>query len=68
MEKRLNILIVEDVETDAKLVERELRRADIEFSSKRVETKEEFIKELRDFAPDLILLTIRCPHLMALVH
>jgi diguanylate cyclase (GGDEF)-like protein len=61
MEKRLNTLIVEDVETDAKLVERELRRADIEFSSKRVETKEEFIKELRGFAPDLILSDYTMP-------
>lgn len=61
MGKKLNILILEDVDTDAELVERELSKADIQFSSKRVETKEDFLKELKDLAPDLILSDYTLP-------
>jgi PleD family two-component response regulator len=61
MDRRLNILMLEDVDTDAELVKRELRKANIQFSSKRVETKEAFIKELKDFAPDLILSDYTMP-------
>jgi diguanylate cyclase (GGDEF)-like protein len=61
MDKKLNILILEDVPTDAELVERELRKVNIAFSSKRVETKEAFLKELKDFAPDLILSDYTIP-------
>jgi PAS domain S-box-containing protein len=61
MDKELRILILEDVPTDAELVERELRNAKIEFSSKRVETREDFIKALQDFAPDIILSDYKLP-------
>src|SRR5713101_4719243 len=61
MGKKLNILMLEDVDTDADLVKRELSKADIAFSSKRVETKETFIKELKDFAPDLIFSDYSLP-------
>jgi len=62
MDKELRILILEDVPTDAELVERELNRAGILFSSKRVETRDDFLKELKDFAPDLILSDYKLPH------
>lgn len=55
MDKAVRILILEDVPGDAYLVERELHKGGIAFSLKRVETKEAFIKELKDFLPDLIL-------------
>jgi PAS domain S-box-containing protein len=55
MDKELRILILEDVPADAELMERELRRGGNKFSSKRVDTKKAFLKELKDFAPDLIL-------------
>ena len=61
MEKELHILILEDVATDAKLMELELGRANVSFLSKRVETREDFIRELHDFAPDLILSDYRLP-------
>ena len=61
MEKTLRILILEDVPADAKLMERELRKEGMRFSSKRVETKEAFQKELMDFDPDLILGDYRLP-------
>ena len=55
MEKELRILILEDVPADAELMERELRKGGIIFSSKKVDTKKAFLKELKEFAPDLIL-------------
>ncbi len=61
MDKKLKILMLEDVATDAELIERELRKANIDFSSKWVETKEAFIKELKDFSPDLILSDYALP-------
>ena len=61
MDKRLHILILEDVATDAELVERELRKAHIKFSAKRVETKEGFIFELKNFNPDLTLADYSLP-------
>jgi len=62
MSEELRILILEDVPTDAELMERELRKGGIKFSSKRVETREDFIKEIKDFAPDLILSDYMLPH------
>jgi signal transduction histidine kinase len=61
MEKELRILILEDNATDAELIERELRRAKISFISKRVETAEDFVRELRDFNPDIILSDYHLP-------
>jgi len=55
MERELRILILEDIATDAELMERELRKAGIIFSSRRVDSKEAFVRELNEFAPDLIL-------------
>jgi diguanylate cyclase (GGDEF)-like protein/PAS domain S-box-containing protein len=59
--KELRILILEDVPADAELMERELRRAGIIFSARRVDTEETFLKELKDFAPDLILADYSLP-------
>ena len=61
MSERLHILILEDVATDAELVERELRKAGVVFITKRVETREAFLKELKDFAPNLILADYSLP-------
>lgn len=61
MSKELHILILEDVPADAELIERELRKGGIIFVSKRVETKEDFQKELRDFMPDIILADFSLP-------
>jgi len=61
MPQELRILILEDVATDAELMERELRKAEIVFSAKRVVTKEAFLKALKDFKPDLILSDYSLP-------
>ncbi len=61
MKKKLKILILEDVSTDAELVEHELYKEKIEFSSKRVETKKDFLRELKYFTPDIIISDYRLP-------
>ncbi len=61
MEKELRFLMIEDTATDAELIERDLRKAKISFISKRIETSEDFVKELHDFKPDLILSDYHLP-------
>jgi two-component system, cell cycle sensor histidine kinase and response regulator CckA len=61
MNEETKILIVEDVVADAQLIERELRRAGIDFTSRRVDTKEGFVTALRDLAPDIVLSDYNLP-------
>lgn len=58
----IRVLILEDVPLDAELSERELKKEGINFSFLRVETREEFINELDNFKPDLILADHSLPH------
>jgi PAS domain S-box-containing protein len=51
----LRILILDDVATDAVRINHELRRGGLSFVSKRVERKEDFLRELNQTPPDLIL-------------
>ena len=60
-EDALRILILEDVPMDAELVEYELGRAHIPFSARRVETQDEFLRELEEFRPDVILSDYTLP-------
>lgn len=62
MNEELKILILEDVEYDAELTEYEMRREGINFSSLRVETKNDFINGLEDFKPDIILADHSLPN------
>ena len=55
MDKELRILIVEDVPADAELEEYELGKSGLVFTSKVVDTREAFLKELDEFFPDIIL-------------
>jgi len=59
--KELKVLILKDQNTDAELMERKLCKEGISFSSKRVETKEDFLRELKVFAPDFILSDYKLP-------
>ena len=61
MDKVLRILILEDQNTDAELMEQKLCEEGISFSSRRVETKEDFLRELKVFAPDFILSDYKLP-------
>jgi two-component sensor histidine kinase/CheY-like chemotaxis protein len=58
----LKVLILEDVPLDAELMEYEMRREGIEFLSSIVETEKDFIRELNDFKPDVILADHSLPH------
>src|SRR5437762_2381120 len=55
MKEEIQILIVEDEVTDAVLINRELRKSGLNFQSRRVDTKEEFLIALAQHPPDLIL-------------
>jgi len=61
LDKELRILILEDVATDAELMEHELHKAGIQFSSRYVWTKEAFLKEIKDFSPNIILADYSFP-------
>lgn len=55
MEKELRILILEDVEEDAVLVDYALKREKFVFTRIRVVTREQFTDALDSFSPDVIL-------------
>ena len=61
MDKEIRILHLEDLPSDAWLVERELRKAQLPFSLRHVETKEAFVRELVEFKPHLILADYSLP-------
>ena len=61
MSEELRILILEDVPTDAELMKHELKKGGILFTSRLVETKEGFLRELREFTPDIILSDYKMP-------
>ncbi len=61
MSEKLGILLLEDVDSDAELVEHTLRKAKLTFSLERVETKEAFVKGLDEFRPHIILADYRLP-------
>ena len=62
MEEDLKILILEDVPFDAELINRELKRSGMNFSSIRVEEEEDYLRELETFKPDVILADHSLPH------
>lgn len=55
MNKKIKILLLEDIAEDAELVERALKKEGFLFESMRVDDRDDFIKALHDFIPDLIL-------------
>ena len=59
--KELKVLILKDQNIDAELIERKLCKEGISFYSKHVETKEDFLRELKVFAPDIILSDYKLP-------
>lgn len=61
MKKDLSILLVEDIPSDADLIEREINRAGIECKICRVETKSDFLASLTEFYPDVILSDFHLP-------
>ena len=66
MNKNAQVLILEDVATDAELIVRELRKANIAFSSQQVDDKETFLRALADFEPDIVLSDYNLPQFSGL--
>src|SRR6267143_4791638 len=57
----LHVLILEDRDSDADLVEWELRKAEILFTARRVARKEQFLEEIVSQTPDIILSDYSLP-------
>ena len=66
MEATLNLLLLEDVGSDAELVEQELRRSGFQLNSRRVESREDFLRELTNSPTDIILADYTLPQFSAL--
>ncbi len=65
-DQQLRVLIVEDIESDAELIELELKRAKTPVTAQRVETREDFLQALDSFTPNIILADYRLPYFSAL--
>jgi diguanylate cyclase (GGDEF)-like protein len=57
----IRVLLIEDVQADAELELRELKRAGLRVTHLVVETEEAFVRALREFAPDVILSDFSMP-------
>lgn len=55
MQKPLKILVLEDVQDDVGLIERELRKGGLSFETTRVDSRQAFIDALRQYHADIIL-------------
>jgi len=62
----LRILILDDVESEAELVQRELRRSGLEFAFRHVADEAAFRQALADFKPELVLSDYSLPGFNAL--
>jgi PAS domain S-box-containing protein len=60
-QNELRILLLEDSPDDAELTEHELRKARMNFTLKRVESRESFGYALDDFLPDIVLSDFNLP-------
>ncbi len=61
MAEALRVLMIEDLSTDADLIEREARKVLPNSTFLRVETRESYLDALKNFEPDLILSDYRLP-------
>jgi PAS domain S-box-containing protein len=55
MTRELKILHIEDVQSDAELVDRILKKSGIVFNKLLVDTRDEYLRALDEFEPDVIL-------------
>ncbi len=55
LNEKINILFAEDEPIDQELAERALKEGGVLFSSRRVDTEDEFVKALNEFMPDIII-------------
>ncbi len=62
MGEHLRVLLIEDVQVDAELVLRELKRAGLRCASRRVQAEDELRLALVEFQPQVILSDFSMPH------
>jgi PAS domain S-box-containing protein len=63
MSDEARIIILEHILTDAELLELQLRKGNLPCSTKRVATKEQFLRLIQEFSPDLVIADISMPRL-----
>lgn len=61
MEEKIKILILEDFPPDVELIKRELKKAGIKMSSVRVDNQKDYISQINDYKPDLIISDYSLP-------
>src|SRR5664279_3411077 len=61
MERKLKILFVEDVKSDAELIFHEIEKNKIPFSKAVVDNKRDYLEKLKDCEPDLIISDYSLP-------
>jgi signal transduction histidine kinase len=59
--QKLHFLMVEDNPMDVELLQRELRRAEFDFTSVTVQTPEDFTREVRAHCPEIVLADYNLP-------
>ncbi len=64
--ENIKVLILEDIPIDAELIDREIQKANIVHESRRVASKNKFIKELDAYSPDVILADYSMPQFSGL--
>ncbi|MCE5312266.1 MAG: response regulator [Nitrospiraceae bacterium] len=57
----MNILLLEDVAEDYELILRQIKRTDLDFTPKWVQTKNEYINAISESCPDIILSDFKLP-------
>src|SRR5687768_7336626 len=66
MDDTLRILLLEDCELDAELIEHQLLASGLQFVTRRVESREGFEKALTEFKPAIVLADYTLPQFTAL--
>jgi signal transduction histidine kinase len=61
LKKEIHILMLEDNPTDSELAGHTLKRGGVKFTATRVETEKDFLRELEENPPDLILSDYALP-------
>src|SRR2546426_12234785 len=61
MTEPLRILLAEDSEPDAELIQRELKRGGLDLQSRRVQTEADFRRVLDEFQPHLVISDFSMP-------